>query len=362
MINTKNVVKNKWWVSAISTLVIVVFIVPALIVIQDVGGSIEIPQGKYIKAGNRIFFDFIEQLKSNGDVLILGTSETGRSLDGMNYWGLLDKDSTLSKRYFSFGGAGRCSYVYFPLLLDNPKAFDGLNVVLYINPTYWRKGLNMFREDYYSRYVDNQLLGPVKSKATELGIYQEFMKPVEPSFSFPIYGGRKIDDFRSLFYYDLNRILYPKSSPDFQKSINIDSTGLRKVENEMEQKINFQYNVTEEYLKLGSSFTVIDTDSDFQSNMLRAFIKLVIKTNINCLFYVGPVNEIYGQEKNPEFLEDHYAAIDEIKEILESSNMKYLDGTNQGKIPGTFDDVQHISELGAYLTAIQIKEYYEKGN
>jgi hypothetical protein len=37
-----------------------------------------------------------------------------------------------------------------------------------------------------------------------------------------------------------------------------------------------------------------------------------------------------------------------------------IDGTWQGNVPGTFIDVQHISEYGAYLTAQQIKAYYEK--
>lgn len=362
MLTTKNVLKNSLWVSACCTLLIVGALIPGYILLQDSSGEVEVPKGKHIKSGSRLLYSFLEQVKSDGDYLVLGTSETGIYMDGLNFWGLLDKDSTLAHRFYSFGGAGRCSYVYFPLILDNPDVFKDLNIILYVNPTYWRKGLNNFREDYYNRYVANGLLGAVKSPAKDMGIYEEFMAPVAPMVSVPVYGARIVDNFRSLYYHDLNQILSDEEQDKFQKNLVVDSVGLRNVYQQMTETLDMELNATHEYAQKNNGFTVVDQESEFQSNMLKAFIQLVEKYEINCLFYVGPVNEVYGMQKNPDYVPAHDEVMDEIRQILEAHQQPYLDGTAQGKIPGTFSDVQHISEYGAYLTAMQIKEYYEKGH
>lgn len=358
MLTTKKVVSNSWWIATVISLVLVIVIIPLGII-----GFVEVPQttipaGKHVKTGSRIFYNFLKQVNQSGDVIILGTSETGNSLHGNNYWALLDQDSTLSQRFYSLGGAGRCSYVYFPLILDKPEVFDGLNVILYINPTYWRVGLNKFRSDYYSRYVDSDMLSSVASKAKDIGVYSKFMKPANASYSVFPKGGRIVNDFRSLYYHDLNLAFNATSSKKVNlRTRRIDSAGVLNFSHP--ENMDLASNVTKDFLATHTSFPTIDTSS-FQSEMLRAFIGMVEQYNINCVFYLGPINDIYGEEKNLSLMPDHYQTIEEIKDILNSNNQVYIDGTYQGKIGGTFSDVQHISEYGAYLTALQIKEYYEK--
>ena len=362
MLTTKKVINNNWWISSVITLILLAVVIPVIIVSIPFEFPLETPPGKHVKTGNRIFYNFLEQVNKKKDVIILGTSETGVWMEGQNYWNLLDQDSTLTQRFFSFGGAGRCSYVYFPLIVDNPEAFKNLNIILYINPTYWRESLNKFREDYYQRYVDQSLIVDVKSKASDLGIYNQFMKP-GANFSFlPFSGKRIVNDFRSLYFHDLNLILNGNSSSSKKiKPEVIDSVGLQNTFLDMQNELDLSYNASPEYLAKKAPFTHIDTSSSFQYDMLNSFIELVNQNEINCLFYIGPINQVYGEMKNPELVSDHLEVIENIKEILEENKQPYLNGTAQGLIPGTFSDVQHISKYGAYLTAMQIKEYYEKG-
>lgn len=362
MLTTKKVISNSWWIGAAISLVLIVVVIPVVIVLSPQDFELEIPPGKQVKTGSRIFYKFLEQVSVNNDVIVLGTSETGKRMGGNNYWCLLDQDSALTQRFHCFGGAGRCSYVFFPLVLDNPEVFKGLNVVIYINPTYWRRGLNLFRKDYYERYIDPMLINEVRSEAKEIDVYEKFMRPAAP-LPFLISGDRLVNNFRSFYYHDLRRFLFDETAmKPFEKKGFVDSTGLKSLEKSLGDKINLSLNVTHEFEKTNSDFPEIDTTSNFQNDMLKAFITMVDTYQINCLFYIGPINEMYGAVKNPELLKEHYDVIEGIKEILNDRNQPFLDGTAQGKIPGTFTDIQHISEYGAYLTAMQIKEYYEKEN
>ncbi|PLX06361.1 MAG: hypothetical protein C0596_17990 [Marinilabiliales bacterium] len=63
---------------------------------------------------------------------------------------------------------------------------------------------------------------------------------------------------------------------------------------------------------------------------------------------------------NPELIEDYWNTLEKIKQLLQESDVEFIDGTELSVKPGTFIDKQHISEYGAYFTALQIKEYYEK--
>lgn len=361
--NRKHVVSSKN--VAISS-VIAVFLIGVVIPITvlTIGNvSFPAPAGKHIKKGNRLFYNFLEEVKQNNDYLILGTSETGMSLNGNNYWALLNNDTTLAPNFYSLGGAGRCSYVYFPHILHKPEAFKDLNVILYLNPTYWRTGLNSFRTDYYSRYVSNQTVSRVKWTAKSTGLYKRFMEPAQDFSFLPTWGGLVIDNFRSVYYHDFNQMMNGKLQAKQEFSgTEIGDKGLYITQKKAYSEVDTLLNASPKYLAKNIPFPAIDTGSLFQTEMLKEFLNLVNTHQINCVVYLGPINEIYAQKKNPSLIPQYYETLNEIKQILGSSKVPYIDGTWQGTEPGTFIDVQHISEYGAYLTAMEIKEYYEKNH
>jgi hypothetical protein len=322
------------------------------------------PNGTYVKNGSRVFYQFLKHVKETKSVIILGTSETGGSMDGRNYWGLLDKDADLNTNFYSFGGAGRCSYVYFPLILNKPKAFENLNLLVYLNPTYWRKGLNNFSIAYYERYVSSTLVNSIGFDTTE-AMYKEFIGPGAPYKSyFKAKSEVVIDDFKSHFYYDLNvnYVDNAKNSKPTNRDFSIENIYAPEELQELKDRIDTSYNASFEYVEKNNLFPIIDTASNFQTEMLKTFIEICKSHNIKVTFYLGPVNEVYCMKRNPELIESHHKVVSLIRGILETNKVSFIDGSEDGRIPGTFKDVQHISQYGAYLTALRIKEYYEKGH
>lgn len=359
MFTIKKIIKNKLWVPPALAIIITMVIIPLVLYFSS---SIQIPNGTYIKTGSHFFYEFLDKVKKTKGVIILGTSETGNDMDGNNYWGLLNRDKEIDKDFYPLAGAGRCFYVYFPLILNNPEAFQNLEIIYYINPTYWRKGLNNFNTEYFNRYVDTSFVCLVKQKTQEQRIYNEFMKPgigCEEKKHSVSKIDEMVDRFKGIFYYDMKYFLAKHESKQPKEiSINEYYTGVKT--EELKNKINLRYNVTDDFLAKEVPFPEIDTGSAFQYDMLQTAIKLIKEYNIKCTFYIGPFNEIYCKEKNPELLDEYYKVMENIKKIVEAGEVPFIDGSSQSTIPGTFTDVQHISEYGAYLTALQIKEYYEK--
>ncbi len=360
MLTVKKILKYQLWLPVLVSLIIVLVILPVYILSAD--KPIVDANGINVKNGDRIFYRFLNNLKEKNGVLILGTSETGNSFGGNNYWGLLNRDKELNRYFYAYGGAGRCSYVYFPLILDNPELFKDLEIILYINPTYWRYGLNNFHDKYYERYVSPGLAKKVERKARRIGIFDTFIKQgtnKQTVISFAI--NRLVENYKSLFYSDLNQLIYmPTSKQKAGKDIVINEIGKAQSLKKIEALINFESNATHSFLESESPFPSIDTASVFQYQMLESFIKIVREYDINCTFYLGPYNRIYCASKNPENLTHHDAVLKNIRAILDRTSSKCIDGSYQSDVKGSFNDVQHISEYGAYLTAIDIKKYYEK--
>jgi len=368
MTEIRKIIREGYWIPALAAGVMVLLVIPLLLIAynhQNKGRfAPEVHfNGSYVKSSSRVFYDFLDNIKASNGLLVLGTSETNITLNGNNYWALLNRDSTFSRNISVLAGAGRCSYVYFPAILNNPEHFEELEVLYYVNPTYWRKGLNHYRKDYYTRYVDPTLLPLLKPEGEKLGIYEQFM--AQEASRFPNYHNiidHHIDDFKSYYYHDLDRFFNDrKIIPGATKGSNrLESFYSEEQLLALRNKINPQFNATDDFMDQGHDFPVIDSTSDFQDNMLLAFIKICKQYNIRCTFYLGPFNEIYCRENNPAALAKHQATMVKIKTILENSGLPYIDGSGLSNVPGTFKDMQHISEYGAYLTALQIKEHYEK--
>jgi hypothetical protein len=332
-----------------------------------------VPKGIDFKNADSVVYDFLMDVKKTDGIIILGTSETANWMSGKNYYSLLNQDSILNRDFYAISGAGRCANMYIPLILKFPKAFEGLDMIFYINPTYWRKDLNKFDNEYFERYVDFNLVLETKSEAKQRDIYDPFLK-LSPIFYANAYSNKLVCDYRNIFQENLtyfinpisvirdNYEIIPKTSGNSAKEICIERYYTsEELENER-NKINLEYNVSDLYLADNDPFPRVDTRVTYQDDLLQAFISLCQEFKINCVFYLGPYNEIYCTKMNPEHIPDYRQTVKNIKSILEKNNVKYIDGTSISTITGTFSDKQHISEYGAYLTALQIKEYYEKNN
>ncbi len=382
MLTIKKIIKYKLWVSSTIAIVVALIIIPIILFIVDIQdpnrykneyyrtSRIRIPEGMYIKNADPVFYDFLNDVKKTNGIIVLGTSETAAWMSGKNYHTLLSYDIDLDRTFFSLAGAGRLANVYFPLILNNPMAFNDLEVIYYINPTYWRTDLCKFNEIYFDRYVDYTVVQNTKEIANKKGLYKNFMK-LTPSQISTGYTDALISSYKEMFSTKLN-LLLKKEDTVYTKVEKEKCTSLERIKiedyytptelQEEKNKINLEYNATENYLSDKTPFPTIDTTSSYQYDLLNAFIILCKEYNINCKFYIGPFNEVYCRKMNPELLGDYQNVIKNIKQILISHNVEYIDGTFISNIPGTFSDIQHISEYGAYLTALKIKEYYEKND
>lgn len=361
MISVKFIIKNKLWLSAVIALIAVGLFPLYLPLISPKNTVISVPKGGQIKLGNHIFYDFLEKVKKEDALLVLGTSETGNLLEGNNYYGLLNKDAGFQQKVYHLGGAGRNTNVYFPFLLDHPEAFQGMNILVYLNPTYWRKGLNEFSKGYYTRYVSDALTYKVKSKEMANGLYPKFMQlSSDKSFSPELFAEYWKDEYTSYFYHDLKNFFEtPKEDKTFSNNLNIFNLDTADTSSYLKD-INLTYNVTDAYFALNGGFPAIDTNSSYQDDLLAALVGLLKANDISCTFYVGPYNATFCKHKDSTLIPYYEQTLSKIKDYLKSENMNYIDGTSISYQTGTFMDVQHIGQYGAYLTAKQIKAYYEE--
>jgi hypothetical protein len=356
------IIRHHLWIPALGSIIAVILLGVYL-------SLVSLPQaltvnGLYVREDNRVFHRFINDIKKQNGVLIIGTSETVNGLEGANYWGILNNDKTGTLKYSLMAGAGRDYSILLPLVLNNPRLYKDLKILVYINPTYWRVGLNNFNNEYFERYIGPNVAIGIKEKAKAIGLYEDFIKPaqynavgvdtLEDSFAEKM--RREINGLRSLFYYDFNRLIHDK-----EKIVryNLDFDLTEEKITELKNGLNLEYNVLQTYLDTNPTFPAIDLKSSYRYTALYEFIALCKENNIQATFYLGPYNGIFCNKKSPELIPVYEELIQNIKMIISSAHMPLIDGTAQSQIPGTFMDVQHISKYGAFLTAKQIQSYYE---
>jgi hypothetical protein len=360
------ILRYRLWIPALCSMMVILLMPLCL-------SQITLPQaltirGTLVQEDSRAFHRFIESIKRENGVLIIGTSETDNKLSGSNYWNVLNNEKENKHGFSVIAGAGRDPSVYFPLILNHPELFKGLRILVYINPTYWRFGLNNFNNDYFIRYVSRDVAIRARSAAKQRGLYQDFMKPA-------LYDSIALDnleislrdkiqfmvrEFRSYFFYDFKRLL--DHSEDIEKKKNISFPYSDAEIAQLKKGLNLDYNVQDGYLSTNNLFPSIDIDSQYRYKVLFEFINLCKENDILATFYLGPYNAIYCNKKNPELASAYEDVLKYIRMIVSDSGYPLIDGTDQSKIPGTFIDVQHFSKYGAYLSAKQIKEHYEKIN
>ncbi len=359
--------RSKLWFTTLLALGIVFIGIPVyLSLLKNHNCKPNALEGKQIQKGNKSFYGFLDQIKKTNGLLILGTSETANSLEGYNYPELLNQDSSFTyKPVVKLAGAGRSPYVYFPHILNNPEAFKDQKIVFYINPTYWRYGLNTFHKGYYKRYVSADLIKKTKPQMQQHQLYERYMKAAD-IFDLKNSIDPLWNHYKSLFFHNLNYLIYRKSHAECKKNVfehYFDST-LSAAKN-IPPNTSYFYdldtmqNVSIAFAKKKAEFPSINETSDFQYKMLEDFIVLSQQYQIDLVLYLGPFNQKFCAQKNPEKLASHQHVIESIKRLLTRHNIPFIDGSQSGNMGGTFLDVQHISTYEAFVTAQNIKRYYE---
>jgi len=317
-------------------------------------------EGTYIRENSRAFPRFLEAIKQHDGILVIGTSETGNHLSGENYWAMLNRDKAV-KPYFSvLGGAGRCSYIWFPPILANPKAFRGLRVFYYLNPTYWREDLNGFSEPYYDRYNGALLVRSIFPAAKRYEL-QSFVKPYfqgkYQQEDWRDYWVDGLKDFNSFYSYDLYHLLkggfprkihnyrYPAPAQIWMWQYGLDLT----------------HNVSDDYWAQNPATGIPKIGaSEFQYQALAAFIKLSKEVDMDLVVFIGPYNGILARHFSPEVIPEYKTVVERVKHILIQSKTQFIDGSDLSFSEGVFRDVQHNSTFGAWKIEQKIAAYYNR--
>lgn len=334
--------------------------------VQDQPMQILSLKGKYI-----VFDDdpqvseFIRSVKRNGGYICLGTSETTPRKDG-NYYDFLDQDTSFKTRFSKLAGAGWTCGLHMPMLILHKEEVDSLNLIYFINPVYWRSELSQFNKGYWTRYLNYGLYRELLKENNVLGFqeisdeYHNKINPGEKMLYCLKYWLRKI---RKPFFRDLRYLLFPEKYYEELGTIATVKVGFETFDHPGDPDL--------EYID-----TIWNTTHDFKSKAwlnpiaaeeyrfleLKAFNDLCNQMNVNVTYVLGPVNEIFIRKYKPTYLEAYISTQDKIRELLESEDADYIDATEIGNIPGSFEDNQHHSSYGAFLIYEKIKNHLNEKN
>jgi len=316
-------------------------------------------EGTLVRSNSRIFGRYLKDIKANNGLLVLGTSET-YNYPNDNYWALLANDERMPKRISCLAGAGRTCTVYFPGLLANAEAYRGLDVLYFINPTYWRSGHNRFEYKYFDRYNTRQVADAFESEAEDRGLYEAFLEPyydhVSDSASFSERGQVWIDEIQSYFHYDLGNYLSPPPAIETTVHAAPSKKAMAQLENEIDTLRNVTHRYWEKYDH--PPMPALDTTADYQYRALETFTQLCNELDINLVCFLGPYNGKFAEVRSPEVLPIYRDNSRQIRDILKRNNIPCIDGEDIGYVPGSFTDIQHHSRYGAWLIQQRILAYY----
>ena len=172
----------------------------------------------HVKNNDWIFEHFMNQVSENKGVLVLGTSESAWLADrSYNYFDLLNLDEDLDRKFSYFGGAGRYSEIWLPLIVNKPEMWQKQEILVFVNPTYWRKGLNEVKPEYLNRYLSKDQVSKSRSELSEAGMYDlhfhEMMKSDNPVKAFARSISSKTDELRKAYFANYRSHYIDSKSP-----------------------------------------------------------------------------------------------------------------------------------------------------
>ena len=311
-----------------------------------------------IKRNTRYFHHYLQQVKSNNGYLMLGTSESG-TLEGANYWHWWNGDTAIDQKMSVLSGAGRCPDVFFPHVTASPESWRDVRVLLFLNPTYWRKKLNEPREIYQTRYLDK---GFILTQESELKRYEAFdwygkiFKDHETLRARVNQLGHYTDWLRSFFYTDFQILLETKASPYNNR---LDTFQMLKNPEQYLPKLDTTLNVSNAFRESQEQlwFPVIDTASTYRSNVLSTFLQALQKSGAKVTVVIGPYNQYLAEStdqinKLPAYERLHQS----LQDTLEKYSVPTVDLWHLSDQNNTFREFEHHSMYGGYLIYEELKK------
>jgi len=321
----------------------------------------------HVKNDDAFFHLFMNRLRKNNDVLVLGTSESG-FMDSYNYWELLNADQEIDAQFSVIYGAGRSCERYIPHMLNNPQNWKKQRVLVILNPVYWRDGLSQFNSEYHNRYMNDQEVRLARKKSRRKEDYDLLFTPTR-------YVTARMNDINtsidkhihSLFYDRLRHFIGWQSEEINHLTLHPDYLSAAErtkpeILNEFKKEILPEHNCTQAFMDKGEySMDPLVLDAKYRNTALDYFMELCKELEIDVTFVIGPYNNILasacGQD---DVIKQHEKLEDQLRNKLDSSGFKYIDATEISMIPGSFIDKQHHSKYGGYLLYKTIKSNWNE--
>lgn len=317
-----------------------------------------------VKRNTKYFHQFLKQVKSNNGFLVLGTSESG-GLGGANYWHWWNGDQDINRKMSVLSGAGRRADVYFPHLAASPKAWENVDVLLFVNPTYWRNKLNEPRKIYQSRYVDHGLLHSQKRKLKAYDafrFYRELLGLKEVLKDRINAVGYYTDQVHAYFYNDLRLAMGIKDLP---YNLRVEAFDSMQNPEQYLQKIDTAFNVSNAFRKKHEklNFPAVDTAQTYSSDLLSTFIQMSQDAGVNLTVIIGPYNQFLADKLGNEELIEPYEELHEaMLDTLGKYQVHSIDLWGLSDENNTFRDYQHHSQYGGYLIYKELKSQLNEEN
>lgn len=293
---------------------------------------------------------FIESIKLNKGYLCIGTSESG-FLQGKNYQHFLNNDNELSAHFSILSGAGRTCGIHLPWLHQNKNTAKGLNLIYYVNPVYWNTNLNEIALNYTSRYLNYKFANSFKNESFTSEQYtKEFSLFNQVTYTLEYY----IRSARHSYFNDLKEYLNSINWEEKSTKINPVKTPVTLDSNTLMSEIDSVYNIKKSFANK-NWFRPIDTTTNYRTKELQNFITQCQSIGINITLVVGPYNEKFIANYQPEAVEGYKQTVIKIKKMATDQNVDFVDCTNLSNQAGMFDDHQHHSQLAAKEIANKIK-------
>lgn len=332
-------------------------------------GSFLTLDATHVKNDDAYFHEFMHRLKKNGDVLMLGTSESG-FMDSYNYWELLNSDTELEQQFGVLYGAGRSCERYIPSMLNYPEIWKEQQLIVLVNPVYWRESLSQFNNEYHTRYMNDGEVERAREQSKR-----------KDDFDILFSGGQKgyikqqasainrfVDqEIHELYYGRLRQFSGLKQDEIKHFTMHFDYVPVEKratpkMLEELKGQILPDFNCTQEFIDQGDySMLPLFLDAKYRNTALDYFMELCKELNMDVTFVIGPYNRILAEKcGQPDVVKQHEALEDQLRSKFESSGFDYIDATDISTVPGSFIDKQHHSMYGGYLLYKHIKNHWHE--
>lgn len=351
----------------IATITATIFLLLAAWLVPDfrytaIKGQIYTIRHQELRDNNTLYTDlFLQSIKENNGYLILGTSESN-SINGGNYYDFLNADTTLSCQFSLIAGAGRTACTYFPLIQSN-KNIEGLKVIYFVNPAYWCNKLAYNNADYFFRYTSfaaycdaNKPSNQAVRDILRANLYNTRLDDVMSDFLYYY-----IDKARRKYYQDLVFDIDTAKYENTLTWIKPKRELTRTVPNAPPDSSTYNYNLNVDATFDINSYSLdAHPEATYRYDELQAMIQVCKENKVNITFIVGPYNSIAFGNTKPTEKKEMESICENIIKLFKEEKANYIDATDISYIPGTFHDLQHHSDYGAYLIYQKIKDYVDE--